>query len=224
MILDVNIWRPKPLVGNCRNKVSWKKSFLHKHFQQSFHLWNTCNIVFPNHLPDMVFQSLVYGMEQTCRLKNTKCIKSTWLQKSQSIYNYPDHVSMLTWQEKSSSSYLDTVSILTYDRRSHNPATRIQSLYYHMTGEVIIQLPGYCIYSDIWQEKSSSSYPDTVSILSWQENSSSSYPDVSMLTYDRRSHNPATRMLSYDRRSHHPATRIMFLYCHMTEVIIQLPA
>jgi hypothetical protein len=40
-------------------------------------MWNTCNIVFPNHLPDMVFQSLVYGMEQTCRLKNTKCIKST---------------------------------------------------------------------------------------------------------------------------------------------------
>jgi hypothetical protein len=75
--------------------VSWKKSFLHKHFQQSFHLWNTCNIVFPNHLPDMVFQSLVYGMEQTCRLKNTKCIKSTWLQKSQSIYNYPDNVSIL---------------------------------------------------------------------------------------------------------------------------------
>jgi hypothetical protein len=35
------------------------------------------------------------------------------------------------------------------------------------------------------QEKSSSSYPDNVSIL------------------------------NYDRRSHHPATRIMFLYCHM---------
>ena len=170
MILDVNIWRPKPLVGNCRNMVAWKKSFLHKHFQQSFHLWNTCNIVFPNHLPDMVFPSLVYGMEQTCRLKNTKCIKSTWLQKSQSIYYYPDHVSILTWQEKSSSSYLDTVSILTYDRRSHNPATRIQflyyhdrrshnpatrilSLYWHMTGEFIIQLPG-CFYTDIWQEES----------------------------------------------------------------------
>ena len=126
MILDVNIWGPKPLVGNCRNMVSWKKSFLHKHFQQSFHLWNTCNIVFPNHLPDMVFQSLVYGMEQTCRLKNTKCIESTWLQKSQSIYNYPDNV-----------------SILNYDR-SHHPATRIMFLYWIMTEEVIIQLPGYC--------------------------------------------------------------------------------
>jgi triacylglycerol esterase/lipase EstA (alpha/beta hydrolase family) len=98
------------------------------------------------------------------------------------------------WQEKSSSSYPDNVSILTYDRRSHNPATRILSLYWHMTGEVIIQLPGSCLYSAIWLEKSSPSYPDHVSIL------------------------------SYDRRSHHPATRIMFLCWHMTgEVIIQLP-
>lgn len=78
----MSIFEGQNLVGNCRNMVSWKKSFLHKHFQQSFHLWNTCNIVFPNHLPDMVFQSLVYRMEQTCRLKNTKCIKSSWLQKS----------------------------------------------------------------------------------------------------------------------------------------------
>jgi hypothetical protein len=246
----------------------------------------------------MVFQSLVYGMEQTCRLKNTKCIKSTWLQKSQSIYDYPDHVSILTydwshhpatrsclytviwqshhpatqimslcchmtgeviiqlsgsclytviWQEKSSSSYPDNVSILTYDRRSHHPAIRIISLYYHMTGEGIIQLPGSCFYTDIWLEKSSSSYPD----------------NVSMQSYDRRSCNPATRILSlychmtgeaiirilslychmtwevitqlvsypdnvsilsYDWRSHHPATRILSLYCHMIgEIIIQLP-
>ena len=226
MILDVNIWGPKPLVGNCRNMVSWKKSFLHKHFQQSFHLWNTCNIVFPNHLPDMVFQSLVYGMEQTCRLKNTKCIKSTWLQKSQSIYDYPDHVSILTYdwshhpatrsclytvilQEKSSSSYPDNVSILTYDRRSHHPAIRIISLYYHMTGEGIIQLPGSCFYTDIWLEKSSSSYPD----------------NVSMQSYDRRSCNPATRILSlYCHMTGEAIIRILSLYCHMTwEVIIQLP-
>ena len=127
------------------------------------------------------------------------------------------------------------VSILNYDRRSHHPATRIMFLYCHMTGEfniqlpgcfytdmtgkVIIQLPRYCLYAVIWQEKSSSSYPDNVSILS----------------YDRRSHHPATwilssssypdnvSILSYDRRSHHPANRIMSLYCHMTEVIIQLP-
>jgi hypothetical protein len=52
-------------------------------------------------------------------------IKSTRLQKSQSIYNYPDNV-----------------SILNYDRRSHHPATRIMFLYWIMTGEVIIQLPG----------------------------------------------------------------------------------
>ena len=38
--------------------------------------------------------------------------------RSHSIYNYPDHVSILTWQEKSSSSYPDNVSILTYDRRT----------------------------------------------------------------------------------------------------------
>jgi hypothetical protein len=80
-----------------------------------------------------------------------------------------------------------------------------------MTGEVIIQLPRYCLYTVIWLEKSSSRYPDTVSILS----------------YDWRSHHPATQIMSiltYDRRSHHPATRILSLYCHMTgEVIIQLP-
>jgi hypothetical protein len=88
----------------------------------------------------------------------------------------------------------DHVSILSYDWRSHHSATHILSLYCHMTGEVIIQLPRYFLYTVIWQEKSSSSYPDTVS------------------------------MLSYDRRSHHPATRILSLYCHMTgEVIIQLP-
>jgi len=128
------------------------------------------------------------------------------------------------WQEKSSSSYPDNVSILNYDRRSHHPATRIPSydrrirhpatrimlLYSHMTGEVIIQLPGSCFYTVTWQEFSTSSYPD-ISILTWQEKSSSSYPDT-------------VSMLSYDRRSHHPATRIMLLYCHMTgEVIIQLP-
>ena len=94
------------------------------------------------------------------------------------------------WQEKSSSSYPDNVSILTYDRRSHHPATRILSLYWHITGEVIIQQPGSCLYSVIWQEKSSSSYPDNVSIL------------------------------SYDWRSHHPATQIMSLYSHMTGEIV----
>jgi len=108
------------------------------------------------------------------------------------------------WQEKSSSSYPDNVSILTYDRRSHNPATQIMSLYSHITGEVVIQLPGYCLYTDIWQEKSSSSYPDNVYTVIWLEKSSCSYPDnVSILSDD-------------GRRSHHPATRIMFLYCHMT--------
>jgi hypothetical protein len=176
----------------------------------------------------MVFQSLVYGMEQTCRLKNAKCIKSTWLQKSQSIiwliitrimsiltYDWRSHhpatrscLYTVIWQ-KSSSSYPDNVSMLSYDRWSHHPATRIMSLYCHMTGEVITQLPGSCLYTVIWQ-KLSSSYPD----------------NVSMLSYDRRSHHPATWIMSlycHDRRSHHPATRILALYCHMTgEVIIQL--
>ena len=115
------------------------------------------------------------------------------------------------WLEKSSSSYPDTSSILTFDRWSHHPATRILSLYCHMTGEVIIQLPGYSLYAVIWQEKSSFSYADTVYAVIWQEKSSSSYPDnVSMLTNDRRSHNPATQILS--------------LCWHMTgEVIIQQP-
>jgi hypothetical protein len=81
--------------------------------------------------------------------------------------------------------------MLSHDRRSHHPATRIMFLYWHMTGEVIIQLPGYCLYTYIWQEKPSSSYLDNVSIL------------------------------SYDWRSHHPATQIMSLYSHMTgEVVI----
>jgi uncharacterized protein Usg len=96
------------------------------------------------------------------------------------IIHYPDTVSILSWQEKSSSSYPDTVSTLSYDWRSHHPATQILSLNCHMTGEVIIQLPSYCLYTDIWLEKSSSSYPDNISILS----------------YDRRSHHPATQILS----------------------------
>ena len=115
------------------------------------------------------------------------------------------------------------MSLYWHDRRSHHPATWILSLFWHMTGEVIIQLPGYSFYTImtgevIIQLPGYCLYTDI-----WQENSSSSYPDVSILTYDRRSHNPTTLILSYDRRSHHPATRIMFLYCHMTEVIIQLP-
>jgi hypothetical protein len=92
-----------------------------------------------------------------------------------------------------------------------SPATQLLSLYCHMTGEVIIQLPRYCLYAVIWQEKSSSSYPNTVSILS----------------YDWRSHHPATRSCLYTviwlekSSSSYP---IMSLYCHMTgEVIIQLP-
>jgi hypothetical protein len=211
----------------------------------------------------MVFQSLVYGMEQTCRLKNAKCIKSTWLQKSQSILwlIITRSMSILTYDWRSHHPATQIMSLCCHDRRSHYPATRITSLYRHMTGEVIIQLPGSCLYTVIWQ-KSSSSYPDNVSMLSydrwshhpatrimslychmtgevitqlpgsclytviWQK-LSSSYPDnVSMLSYDRRSHHPATWIMSlfcHDRRSHHPATRILALYCHMTgEVIIQL--
>ena len=91
------------------------------------------------------------------------------------------------WLEKSSPSYPDHFSILSYDR-SYHPATRIMSLCCHMTEEVIIQLPGYCLYTVmtgeviiqlpgywlytvIWLEKSSSSYPDTVSILSYERKS-----------------------------------------------------
>jgi hypothetical protein len=103
----------------------------------------------------MVFQSLVNGMEQTCRLKNAKCIKSTWLQKSQSIL----------WLI----------------------ITQIMFLYWHMTGEVIIQLPGYCLCTDIWQEKSPSSYPD----------------NVSMQSYDRRSCTPCILCITDFIQEHH---------------------
>jgi hypothetical protein len=103
------------------------------------------------------------------------------------------------------------MSILSFDDRSHNPATQIMFLYCHRTAEVVIQLPGSCLYTVIWWQKSSSSYPDHVSILS----------------FDDRSHNPATRIMSiqsYDRRSHYPATRIMGVLYNMTaEVLNQLP-
>jgi hypothetical protein len=139
----------------------------------------------------------------------------------------PDTVYTVIWLDKSSSSY------------------PIMSLYCHMTGEVIIQLPGFCLYSVIWLEKSPSSYPDTVSILTydrrshhpatrsclysviWQEKSSSTYPIISLychITGEVIIQLPDhVSILSYDR-SHHPATQILSLYCHMTgEVIIQLP-
>jgi hypothetical protein len=59
------------------------------------------------------------------------------------------------WQEKSSSSYPDTVSILTHDRRSHHPATQVLSLCCHMTGEVIMTSPV------IWQ------YRDSIWVAGW---------------------------------------------------------
>jgi hypothetical protein len=78
------------------------------------------------------------------------------------------------------------MSILSYDSRSHNPATRILSLYCHMTAEVIIQLHGLCLYTVISLQKSQSSYPDNVA------------------------------MQSYEDRNHNPATQIRSLYYHMT--------
>jgi hypothetical protein len=48
------------------------------------------------------------------------------------------------------------MSILSFDDRSHNPATQIMSLYCHRTAEVVIQLPGSCLYTVIWRQKSSS--------------------------------------------------------------------
>jgi len=78
------------------------------------------------------------------------------------------------------------------------------SLYCHMTAEVIIQLPGYCLYTVIWRQKSSSSYTDYASVLS----------------FHCRSPNPATRMMSlyesYEDRNCNPATQIRSLYYHMT--------
>ena len=175
------------------------------------------------HLPDHI--SILSYNWRSHHPATRSCLYTVIWQKSSS--SYPDTVSILSydwrshhpatrsclytviWLEKSSFSYPYTFSILSYDWRSHHPATQILSLYCHMTGEVIIQLPRYCLYAVIWQEKSSSSYPDTVSILS----------------YDWRSHHPATRSCLYTViwQSHHPATQIMSLCCHMTgEVIIQL--
>ena len=93
------------------------------------------------------------------------------------------------------------------DRRSHHPATRIMFLYWHMTGEVIIQLPGYCLCTNIWQEKSPSSYPD----------------NVSMQSYDRRSHHPDNvSMQSYDRRSCTPCIfTLLILYRNI--IITKIP-
>jgi hypothetical protein len=71
------------------------------------------------------------------------------------------------WQEKTSSSYPYTVSMLTYDWRSHHPATQILSLYWHMTGEVIIQLPRYCLYTVIWLGKWSSRHRDSIWVAGW---------------------------------------------------------
>jgi hypothetical protein len=179
------------------------------------------------------------------------------------------------------------------DWRNHHPATQILSLICHMTGEVITQLPRYCLYAVIWLRKSSSSYPDhfyarlagwlfllsyvsidmiwvagwwlllsyyrieiwsgswmMTSHVIWQYRNMIGYwmmtspvichlatQIMSILTYDRRSHHPATRrlslywhmtgeviiqlpnhvsILSYDRRSHHTATQILSPCCHMT--------
>jgi hypothetical protein len=106
------------------------------------------------------------------------------------------------WQEKSSSSYPDNVSMLNYDRRSHHPATRIMFLYWHMTGSWMMTSPVICQYRSI------------IRVAGWRL----------LLSYGSISYPDNVSMLNYDRRNHHPATQIMFLYYHMTgEVIIQLP-
>jgi len=40
-----------------------------------------------------------------------------------------------------------------------------------MTAEVVIQLPGSCLYTVIWWQKSSSSYPDNVYTVIWRQKS-----------------------------------------------------
>jgi hypothetical protein len=121
------------------------------------------------------------------------------------------------------------------------------SLCCHMTGEVIIQLPRYCLYTDIWLEKSSSSYwqhrhnPGSWMMTSpvicqykhdlgswmmtspviWQYKDSIWVDMTGEVIIQLPDH---VSMLSYDWRSYHPATQILSLYWHMTgEVIIQLP-
>ena len=155
-----------------------------------------------NHNPATQIMSLYCHMTEGIIQLPGYCLYTViWQEKSSS--SYPNNVYTVIWQEKSSSSFPDTVSILSYDNRSHHLATRIMFLYWHMTEEIIIQLPGYCLYTVIWQEKSSSIYPD----------------NISTLTYDRRSHNPATQIMSiqsYDRKSRNPATWMLSVYCHMT--------
>ena len=64
-------------------------------------------------------------------------------------------------------------ALKAHDYRSHSPfiITRIMFLYWIMTGEVIIQLPGYC------------------------HDRRSHHPATRILSYDRRSHHPATRIM-----------------------------
>ena len=52
------------------------------------------------------------------------------IQNALKAHDYRSHSPfiIIIWQEKSSSSYPDNVSILSYDRRSHHPATRIMFL------------------------------------------------------------------------------------------------
>jgi hypothetical protein len=70
-----------------------------------------------------------------------------WMMTSLVIWQYRDSIPVAGCDWRSHHPVTQIMSILTYDWRSHHPATRS------------------CLYTVIWLEKSSSSYPDTVSSI-----------------------------------------------------------
>ena len=151
--------------------------------------WHMTEVIIQ--LPDYV-SILTYDRRSHHPATQILSLTDIWLEKSSSRYClYAD-----IWLEKSSSSYPImslcwhmTGELIVQQLRSclywHMTGEVIiqlprSCLYWHMTGEVIIQLTRYCLYAVILQEKSSFSYPNT----------------LSMLSYDRRSH-PVTRSCLY---------------------------
>jgi hypothetical protein len=140
--------------------------------------------------------------------KITRIMSLYWHMTGEVIIQLPDHV-----------------SILSYDR-SHHPATQIMSLCCHMTGEVIIQLSGSCLYTVIWQEKSSSSYPIMSLYCHMTGEVIIQLPDhvsyCHMTEVNIQLPDTVYTVIWLDKSS--SSYPIMSLYCHMTgEVIIQLP-
>jgi hypothetical protein len=116
------------------------------------------------------------------------------------IWQYRDMIRvaglwLMSWWQKSLSRYPDIMGVLYNMTTSHNPATQITSLYCHMTAEVVIQLPGCWTTTSavIWQYRDMIRVSGLRLLPSYYTIHPLSYPDhVSILSYDGRSHHPAT--------------------------------